>query len=647
MNTPLPRNVAPIISPDEKLAFDLAKKWGWEEPNSQILTIAKTSLKMRSAQVGRILVAFKAITEDQLKTLLAEQPEGQKFLQYAANKIPTVRPYIDRILCLKSGSPFYESFDGLFTLHPLMDDQAVYNATSALDAVLLLTGEKQTIMVFSSMAQFTNYTTAGTAAKQIDPIRNALLTYNYDETKSKNKSADLNQLYCGLGNRGEVINYLTKSKQSKKEESQEASTEKIWLGSSASTPEQQILARMLDACIENKVTDMAITPQRSGGATNRMRRYGDLIKMPIAFLTEEQYRPILGFLMSRSGANREATRKFYPTDGQLTYRSGSGDVFLRLSFIPMNHPGSDLDMQSISVRFFPRVETSINLEDLGIDPAIADEIGMAARFRQGLILLCGGTNTGKSTTIAAALGENIRFHGEKLKRVSVEQPVERYLKGVSQFNILETLKVDSEIVDGFKLYLRALKRHDPDVIWVGEIRDQESADVCVASAITGHLVFSTIHANNTILGYDNLSKMVHADHRYQFVEALSLIVAQDLVKCVCAKCGVVEAPTEYEHKMFKAASKKYGFVGEIPKKVIHAKENGCNHCEGTGFTGVKPINEVLVCTKEVKEAMLDMLSNINVTASRSIIENARSHTLFTSAMRLVNSFEVELESIVI
>lgn len=610
----------------------LIKSWGWEFPSDEIIELANISLQYQSMRSGAILTELNLLTTDQLKKLLTDKPNSVRLLEFAAQQDPKIRPTIDRILALKQSYAYYDTLSGL-TMHHCMTTKVIHARCEDLDAVVMEIEDSTPIVIFSSYSSMMEYTTAGREIKQNDIIRRQA------------KTLDAKDILVAVGKRDAVIQMLSVSKVSEGNEVRE-STEAFWHASTATDKYQKTLVRMIDYCIEKKVTDISIVPLRTGGTANFMRRFGDLVDMPKTSLTDEEYKVIVNFLMAKSGANPKGVSVFVPTDGQITYRSGAGDVFLRLSFIPLNHPGDDsADMTSISIRILPRTETVINLEDLKIATNVISQIKTYATYSQGLILLAGGTNTGKSTTIAGAIGENVKHFGSKRKRISIEQPIERFLPGVLQINIPERVMKDGNAVEGFGLMLRAIKRHDPDVIWVGEIRDEESANVCVASAISGHLVFSTIHANHTLLGYDNLSKMVHPDKRFQLIESLKLIIAQRLVKEVCSHCRIIEAPTESESSRFKTFLTETGNLHiAIPTEVAHAHPKGCSHCQKTGYMGSLPVNEVLPVTYEVKDAMLDMLNNVN---RKKVIEDARTLKMIDSAMDLIMAFRIELGSAII
>lgn len=611
----------------------LALEWGWNSPPQSIVQLAELASTLMEVKSGEALLQIGLIDKRELNDLLEDQKlheqsyPGIKFLEFAAQRMPQIRSNIDRILTLRKGIPFYESLT-LLKPHGCLYSQAVYLKCESLDAVVMeIEGEKP-VVIFSTFQAMHTYLTAGRYDKTNDPIRVALLGQQTDAN-----------ILVAVGNRSEITKLLHDSK-SKNVQVATIVTESMWHANSVTEEYQRTLARLLDSAIELEATDIDINPLRTGGSENFMRRFGDLVPMPFAKLTEPIYRQIVNFLMQRSNANMHNTRLFIPADGRLTYRSNIADVFLRLSFIPLNHPGSETDLISVSIRIFPRTENIIELEDLNIDVLVRKEIAAAAKFDHGLILACGGTNTGKSTLIAGAIGENIKYYGSRKKRISIEQPIERYLAGVKQVNVNERVMKDDEIVDGFELMLRAIKRHDPNVIYVGEVRDQFSADVCVASSISGHLVLSTIHANHTILGYDHLSKKVHSDHRYQLVESLSLLIGQKLVKKLCPHCKEKGHPTADDRDLYKAKIRtEPKNTSEFPEIVSIPSTTGCDFCAFTGYKGMLPVNEILPVGYDVKVAMLKMLNGQN--ALNELYE-ARTLTLFESAMKLVNSQDITL-----
>lgn len=250
--------------------------------------------------------------------------------------------------------------------------------------------------------------------------------------------------------------------------------------------------------------------------------------------------------------------------------------------------------------------------------------------------MVGPTNSGKSTTIAGTMNEHISIFGGKRKRLSLEDPIERFIEGVTQF------EPHGEAEDRFDQMLRAFKRHDPDVVWVGEVRDRQTADLCVDTSASGHLVMTTLHANDTVTGVDLLGRLVPSMKSFQLVESISLVISQRLVKTICPLCSYDDHISDTEKKVFENYLKRLGDKCDMPQTVRRANLDGCPSCR-SGFDGMQPINESLPMTREARNDALDMV--VSQKANHQNLARHRSLTMLDSAMQLVNSGRVELMSI--
>jgi general secretion pathway protein E len=204
-----------------------------------------------------------------------------------------------------------------------------------------------------------------------------------------------------------------------------------------------------------------------------------------------------------------------------------------------------------------------------------------------MLLVTGPTGSGKTTTLYAAISET-QTGSDKI--VTIEDPVEYQLQGVLQIPVNEKKGLT------FARGLRSILRHDPDKIMVGEIRDSETAQIAIQSALTGHLVFTTVHANNV---FDVVSRFTHMGvDTYSFVSALSGVLAQRLIRVVCEQCAEPHVPSRQlleESQLSVAASAAYNFtIGR-----------GCQHCRGSGYRGRKAIGELLVLNDELREAIIN------------------------------------------
>jgi general secretion pathway protein E len=230
----------------------------------------------------------------------------------------------------------------------------------------------------------------------------------------------------------------------------------------------------------------------------------------------------------------------------------------------------------------------LTLDTLGFDDQTIALMRRLAMEPYGMLLVTGPTGSGKTTTLYAALSE-INTGQDKL--ITIEDPVEYQLPGVLQIPVNEKKGLT------FAVGLRSILRHDPDKILVGEIRDPETAQIAVQSALTGHLVFTSVHANNT---FDVIGRFMHMGvDPYSFVSSLTGVVAQRLVRQNCPQCSKPETPdpallefsglTDVSGYRFKAGS-------------------GCSHCRGTGFKGRRAVAEVLKLSDEVREMIIGRAS---------------------------------------
>jgi type IV pilus assembly protein PilB len=285
-------------------------------------------------------------------------------------------------------------------------------------------------------------------------------------------------------------------------------------------------------------------------------------------------------------AELDIAEKRIPQDGRFKVKMPGKTIDFRVSIMPSVH-GEDavvriLDKESISEQF-----TELKLEILGFPELELRRFRKYIREPYGMVLVTGPTGSGKTTTLYAALSE-IKSVEDKI--VTIEDPVEYQLRGITQIPINEKKGLT------FARGLRSILRHDPDKIMVGEIRDPETAQIAIQSALTGHLVFTTVHANNVV---DVLGRFLNMGvEPYQFVSALNCVMAQRLVRLICSRC---KRPTRVtpealeEAQMDPALADTHQFY----------EGAGCIDCGGTGFKGRTAICELLDLSDRIREMILD------------------------------------------
>jgi type IV pilus assembly protein PilB len=312
-----------------------------------------------------------------------------------------------------------------------------------------------------------------------------------------------------------------------------------------------------------------------------------------------------------------------PQDGRFRMRIKGRKVDFRVSIMPSVH-GEDaviriLDKEQINESF-----KDLRLEVVGFDPVLLAKFRRFILEPYGMVLVTGPTGSGKTTTLYAALNE-IRNDEDKI--ITIEDPVEYQLRGVAQIQVNEKKGLT------FARGLRSILRHDPDKIMVGEIRDMETAQIAINSALTGHLVFTTVHANNVI---DVIGRFINMGvEPYNFVSALNCVLAQRLVRVLCARCKQQYQPTEAE---FREAGLNPARFGDR----VYYKSAGCDVCNQTGYRGRTAIHELLDITDNIRELIIARKPGSEVRRA-AVAEGLGS--MRESALRLVFEGQTTLHEI--
>jgi type IV pilus assembly protein PilB len=282
----------------------------------------------------------------------------------------------------------------------------------------------------------------------------------------------------------------------------------------------------------------------------------------------------------------DIAEKRVPQDGRFKLRVRGRTIDFRVSIMPTVH-GEDaviriLDKESANAEF-----KSLSLEVVGFDAETKKKLRKFIREPYGMVLVTGPTGSGKTTTLYACLSE---IQSVEDKIVTIEDPVEYQLRGITQIPVNEKKGLT------FARGLRSILRHDPDKIMVGEIRDEETAQIAVQSALTGHLVFTTVHANNVV---DVLGRFLNMKvELYNFVSALNCVLAQRLVRKICVHC---KEPVTLTREVILEA----GLDPEAMGSRLFYEGKGCLECDGTGFHGRMAIAELLDLSDRIRGLILE------------------------------------------
>jgi type IV pilus assembly protein PilB len=366
------------------------------------------------------------------------------------------------------------------------------------------------------------------------------------------------------------------------EESEETiSGDRVTRDSTAS-PVVRLVETIIFTALERRASDIHIEARDSEVAVKY--RIDGVLQHAMQPISKEWHSTVLSRIKVLS--DLDIAERRVPQDGRFRVKYKGRFIDLRVSIMPASH-GEDavlriLDKETLSEKF-----QRLSLDVVGFS---AEELRRFRRYIHepyGMVLVTGPTGSGKTTTLYAAINE-IKTDEDKI--VTIEDPVEYQVRGITQIPVNEKKGLT------FARGLRSILRHDPDKIMVGEIRDQETAQIAIQSALTGHLVFTTVHANNVT---DVIGRFINMGvEPYNFVSALNCIMAQRLVRVICPKC---KKPKKYTPEELKEA----GLDPAAWANVTLAEGAGCLECSGTGYHGRSAICELLDLTDRIREMIVD------------------------------------------
>ena len=312
----------------------------------------------------------------------------------------------------------------------------------------------------------------------------------------------------------------------------------------------------------------------------------------------------------------DIAEKRLPQDGRIRLKIHGKEIDIRVSVIPM------LFGEAVVLRLLDRNNALLGLPQLGIAKDDLARIDEVLELPHGIVLVTGPTGSGKTTTLYAALS---RINNTDRKIVTIEDPIEYQLHGVNQ------IQVASRAGLTFAKGLRAILRHDPDVILIGEIRDGETAQIAVQASLTGHMVFSTLHTNDAPSALTRLVDM--GVEPYLVASSLEAVLAQRLVRVICPHCKQA-----YQVKERAAVSEKLGV--ELPGELWRGE--GCKHCQGTGFKGRTVICEMMHVGEGVRRLILD---NASASEVRAVAERSGLRSLREDGFRHVLDGHTTIEEV--
>lgn len=342
----------------------------------------------------------------------------------------------------------------------------------------------------------------------------------------------------------------------------------------ANQPIVDIVNDMLIDAAKKRASDIHFDPTPTV-LNVRIRVDGELVLY--ATVPESVKRNLITRIKIISGMNITESR--VPQDGAIKMDTGEKNIDFRVSSLPIVYG------EKIVIRLLDYSESVASMDSLGFSEANLEKVLKAIQKPNGIILVTGATGTGKSTTVYSIL-QHLNTISTNI--ITVEDPVEMKIPGINQVQVM------SEIGLTFASALRSILRQDPNIIMIGEIRDNETARIAVRASITGHLVLSTVHTNNSLTTIERLVDM--EVERYLLGSALEAIISQRLCKKLCPKCRTSRPTTDYEKRVFKTA---LGLdIDNIYKPV------GCDSCY-QGYSGRIALHEVLILNQDIRDAIVN------------------------------------------
>jgi type IV pilus assembly protein PilB len=375
---------------------------------------------------------------------------------------------------------------------------------------------------------------------------------------------------------------LQVAKDEEEESDETISGDRLTRGDSTVSPVVRLVETFIFTALERRASDIHIEARDSEVAVKY--RIDGVLQHAMQPIAKEWHSTVISRIKVLS--DLDIAERRVPQDGRFRVKYKGRYIDLRVSIMPASH-GEDavlrvLDKETLSEKF-----QKLSLDVVGYSDEETRRFRRYIREPYGMVLVTGPTGSGKTTTLYAAINE---IKSDEDKIVTIEDPVEYQLRGITQIPVNEKKGLT------FARGLRSILRHDPDKIMVGEIRDQETAQIAIQSALTGHLVFTTVHANNVT---DVIGRFINMGvEPYNFVSALNCILAQRLVRVICENC---KRPKKYsateltDSGLDPAALSDYRF----------AEGAGCLECSGTGFHGRTAICELLDLSDHIREMIVD------------------------------------------
>jgi len=549
--------------------------------DEQLEVVLEEQEQQPGALFGRVAEDMQLITDEQLIQGLSEQLGMQTVELSEANLDPTILAKIT------------ETMAQLYRVIPLAFDEAAQQLT-------LATCDPQNLSIQDELRTFLGYDIRMVIATQRDIMQ--AIEKHYDS-----ESESVEKLVAELAGDEEL-----KAAISMLENEKFNLTDMEALADSA--PVRKLLNMVLLMAIKDQASDIHFEPFEDEFRI-RIKAEGVLYEMVppprhLAFAITTRVKVM---------ANLDIAERRMPQDGRIELMVGGHPVDLRVSVLPT------MFGESVVMRILDRSVVNLSLENVGMTPEALDRFRKAIDRPNGIILVTGPTGSGKTTTLYSALTE-LNDPGEKL--ITTEDPVEYDIDGIIQ------IPIDTDVGVTFASCLRAILRQDPDTILVGEIRDLETAEIAIQAALTGHLVFSTLHTNDAAATVTRLTDM--GIQPFMICATVEAILAQRLVRRLCAKCR--EEVRVSADLLFELGMER----GELEGKKFY-RGAGCDACNNTGYKGRVGLFEMMVLNDTIRDMVM---GNASTDEIRAEAQRGGMVTLREFGMALASDGVTSLEEVV-
>lgn len=602
------------IAPEEVTAF-VREKWGWESPDEWTLKFAKLCLdvKLGIIRTGDLLVNEGLLTEKEVKDALKTQPKKIPFYEHLLNTHPDKSSLSGRrnyILAIQKGLIHIDDVKRFFIdVHPDMQNSEIYRFCDDHHCTLMLIEGRTPLLLF------------GEVTSTLDDIRTL-----HGTTRSQHPIySRFEDVKLGISEPSIIAMLLSSAKSGELGIDAQNS---IREGELLSERSRKKLATVFDYAVRMRSTDIHIEPFYHEDLVRVRLRTNTWLKdcPPHMWLKREEYQSIKRLLMDKSNAATSGEEIVEPRDGAFTYLKQNMTIQVRCAFMPLGHESIVTDnLVAMRLRLLVGNEkpSPIYLDKMGVSNIAVTAMRSAMRFKKGMILMVGPTNSGKSTSCLGMVQANVDAYGDSISRLSIEDPVERKVPGIQQIQISHAMRKDPQ---RFEKYLSSLVRMDPDFLFIGEIRDGITAILGVDAATTGHLVLATLHADTTTLGVKRIVNMItDPDKRFLAIQAIEHVFSQRIMPKVCPSCFVEHTPTPEQIEQFEELCQEGGDGNlTLPAVVADINPEGCNECQNTGVVGVVPINEHLRLGPKERDLLLgndpDAFAKLNSCRTMTLMQ---------------------------